>query len=109
MVSYAQALQFWAEKVNLPTEGKSHLLAGSVVELWEEMKCYISFSDEDVFKGIALPEEAPIIPPKDVIIEGAMPTTADPPATEATLELAEEKRPQTRSLVGRKYSAPLNL
>ena len=64
MVAYAQALQFWVEKVNLPTEGKPHLLAGSVIELWEEMECYLSFSDEDVFKGIGLPEESPIIPPQ---------------------------------------------
>ena len=31
------------------------------MELREEMKCYISFSDEDIFSGVALPEE-PSIP-----------------------------------------------
>ena len=54
MVVYTQALQFWAEKANLPTQGQPHLLVGSIVELREEMKCYVSFSDQDVFSGMAL-------------------------------------------------------
>ena len=56
-VAYAQALQFWVEKANLPTQGQPCLLAGSVVELREEMKHYISFPDEAVFSGVALLEE----------------------------------------------------
>ena len=32
-VAYAQALQFWAEKVDLPTGGRPCLLAESVKEL----------------------------------------------------------------------------
>ena len=75
MVAYTQGLQFWVEKANPPTRGKPCLLAGSVVELWEEMKCYISFSDEDVFSGIALPEEPPIIPPKEATPKGTQPNT----------------------------------
>ena len=55
IVAYARTLQFWVKKVNLPTEGKPCLLVGSVIELQEEMECYLSFSDEDVFKGIAPP------------------------------------------------------
>ena len=77
-VAYAWGLQFWMEKVDLPTGGKPCLLAGNVVELWEEMKCYISFSDEDVFNGIALPEEPPIITPKEATLKGAQPTPANP-------------------------------
>ena len=46
-VAYTQALQFWVEKADLPTGGKPCHLVGSIVELWEEMKCYISFSDEE--------------------------------------------------------------
>ena len=34
-VAYAQALQLWAEKANLPTQGQPHLLVGSVLELRE--------------------------------------------------------------------------
>ena len=59
MVAYTHALQFWVEKVNLPTEGKPHLLAGSVIELWEEIECYF-FSDEDMFKGIAPQSKLPL-------------------------------------------------
>ena len=59
MVAYAWVLQFWVEKADPPTGGKPHLLAGSVVELQEKMKCYISSSNEDVFNGIALLEETP--------------------------------------------------
>ena len=57
MVAYAQTLQFWVEKANLPTQGQPCLLAGSIVELRDEMKCYVSFPDEAVFSGMALPEE----------------------------------------------------
>ena len=69
-MAYTQALQLWAEKADLPTGGKPHLLVGSVVELQEEMKCYVSFSDEDVFSGVALLEEPHIIPPKEATPEG---------------------------------------
>ena len=37
MVAYAQALQFWAEKIDPPTKGKPCLLVDSVKELWEEI------------------------------------------------------------------------
>ena len=60
MVAYAKALQFLAEKANPPTQGQPCLLAGSVLELREEMKCYVSFTDKDVFSGEALPEEPSI-------------------------------------------------
>ena len=83
MVAYAQALQFWAEKADLPTGGKPHLLAGSIVELREEMKCYISFSDEDVFDSISLLEETPIITPEEATTESTSPTLANPPVKEA--------------------------
>ena len=62
MVAYAWALQFWAVKVDLPTGGRPHLLAESVKELWEEMRCYLSFLDEEVFKGVVLPEETSAVP-----------------------------------------------
>ena len=97
MVAYTCALQFWAEKVNPPTEGKPHLLVGSMIELWEEMECYLSFSNEDVFKGIAPPEVTSIIPPEEVTLQSAQPTPAGTPAKEAavdtTVEPTAEKRP----------------
>ena len=78
-MAYAWALQFWVEKANPPTRGKPHLLAGSIVELQEEMKGYVSFSHEDVFSGIALLEEPPVIQPKEAMPEGTWPTLANPP------------------------------
>ena len=100
MVACAWALQFWAEKVNLPTEGKPCLLVGSMIELWEEMECYLSFSNEDMFKGIAPPEETSVIPPEEVTPQCAQPTPDGAPMKEAvvdtTVEPAAEKRPPNK-------------
>ena len=57
VVAYARALQYWAEQNNPPTRGEPHLLAKSVLELREEVRWYLSFTDKEVFKGVALPEE----------------------------------------------------
>ena len=67
MVAYAQALQFWAEKIDLPTEGKPCLLVVSVKELQEEMRCYLTFSNEDVFKDIALCRHLQYKPRKTIL------------------------------------------
>ena len=110
MVACAWVLQFWVEKVDLPTGGKPCLLAGSILELQDEMKSYLSFSNEDVFKGVALPEEAPIIPPKEVTPGGAQPTPANIPVKEAavdtTMELTVEKRPPNKFLGWEKVQHP---
>ena len=96
-VAYAQALQFWAGKADLPTGGKPCLLVGSVKELWEEMRCYLSFTDEDVFKGMDLPEETSAIPTKKDHPKSARTTPAGTHEEEATMgmawEPATEKRP----------------
>ena len=73
-------------------------LVGSIVELQEEMKCYISFSDEDVFDGIALPEETPITAPKEATTKSAPPTPANPPVKEATMDSTIEPGVEKRSL-----------
>ena len=73
-MAYAKALQFWVEKANLPTWGQPCLLAGSVVELKEEMKNYISFTDEDTFSGVALPEESQETQPKEATLKSTHPT-----------------------------------
>ena len=56
-MAYARALQHWAEENNLPAGAGPHLLAESVMELREEVKWYLCFSDEEVFKGVALSEK----------------------------------------------------
>ena len=70
MVAYARALQHWAEEINLPAGGGPCLLAESMKELREEVKWYLSFSDEKVFQGVALPkkeeDQIPETPPTDI-------------------------------------------
>ena len=97
-MAYAWALQFWAEKADPPMRCKPCLLAESVVELWEEMKCYVSFSDEDVFNGLALLEESPIIPPKEATPEGAQPTLANLTMKEATVDITMEPPAEEKHL-----------
>ena len=57
VVADARPLQHWAEQNNLPARGEPRLLERSVLELREEVKWYLSFTDEEVFWGVALPEE----------------------------------------------------
>ena len=56
VVAYARALQHWAEEINPPAGGGQCLLTESIKELREEVKWYLSFSNEEVFQGVALPE-----------------------------------------------------
>ena len=62
MIAYAHALQYWTEKSDLRTGGQPHQLAKSVKELQEEMKCYLSFSDREVFEGVTPLEGMPFSP-----------------------------------------------
>ena len=52
MIAYVCALQYWAETSDLPTGGQPHQLAESVKELQEEMRCFLSFLDREVFEGV---------------------------------------------------------
>ena len=85
-----EALQFWAEKVDPPAGWKPCLLAGSVKELWEEMRYYLSFSDEDVFKGMALLEETSAPPTKEAGPQSMRSTPAGTPEEETTVGMARE-------------------
>ena len=51
MVAYARALQHWVEQNNLPAGGEPHLLVQSVLELREEEKWYLSFTNEKGLLG----------------------------------------------------------
>ena len=109
-VAYAKALQFWAEKANLPTQGQPCLLVGSIVELREEMKFSISFTDEDIFSSVALLEEFPVTQTKEATSKGPQPTQADSSVREATAEVSKEptreKKPLNCFLVGRRCYTP---
>ena len=80
MVAYAQALQCLMEQNNLPKKDQPCLLVESVAELRREVGFYLSFTDEEVFRGVDLPKEVGSKP--------SAPTTAatDTPGTTATVE-----------------------
>ena len=56
VVAYARALQHWTEQNNPPAGGEPCLLAKSIQELREEVQWYLSFTNEEVFWGVALSE-----------------------------------------------------
>ena len=85
VVAYPRALQHWAEQNNLPAGGEPHLLAKSTLELREEVKWYLSFTDEEIFQGVALPEKEEEESPKTL-------STADVPNTPCVLEPSPEER-----------------
>ena len=72
------------EKIDLPAGGRPHLLTKSVKELREEVKYYLSFSNEEVFQGVALPKKE-----DDQSLE-TLPTNV--PKTPCAPELATESR-----------------
>ena len=71
-----------------------------MIEQQEEMECYLSFSNEDVFKGIAPPEETSIPPPEEVTPQSIQPMPASSPTKEAAVdtnvESAKENRPPNK-------------
>ena len=74
-IAYAHALQYWAEKSDLATGGQPCWLAESVKELREEVRCYLSLMDKEVFEGMTLPEGIPTSPDEE----------SQPPSETATL------------------------
>ena len=111
-MAYAQALQFWVEKVDPPAGGRPCLLAENVKELWEEMRCHLSFLDEEVFKGMALPEEMSPKPTEEANPQSTRTTPVSTPEEEATTGMAknplQRRSPQSNSLVGRRCYIPPN-
>ena len=56
-VAYTRAHQYWAKQNKPPTRGEPRLLVRSVLELREEVRWYLSFTDKEIFKGVPLPKE----------------------------------------------------
>ena len=83
-MAYTHALQYWVEKTDLPTGGKPLLLDESVKELQEEMRCYLSFSDKEVFKGVTPLEETSAKP----VEKAKTPSIAATPASTAKVQAA---------------------
>ena len=70
-IMYVRALQYSAEQNNLPKKDEPCLLVEGIIELRREVKFYLSFTDEEVFREVDLPETE----------EGLVPATADPATT----------------------------
>ena len=90
-VVYARALQHFAEQNNLPKRNKWCLLAESIMELGREVKFYLSFTDEEVFRGVDLPkkeESCPMVPATANIT-----TTADIPGATDVPEVQPVPKP----------------
>ena len=82
VVAYTRALQHWVEWNNLPARDEPRLLVRSVLELREEVKWYLSFTNKEVFWGMALPKEE----------EEESPWTPGPTKVPSTPEPAPERR-----------------
>ena len=57
MVAYAQTLQYLAEWKNPPKKDQPCPLAESIAKLRREIGFYLSFMDEEVFRGVDIPKE----------------------------------------------------
>ena len=119
-LAYVQALQYWAEKANVPMPGQPCLLARCVQEPRWEMKPYVTLTDDAVLEGItpqqelmegwtreSSPEETlPAVIPKEVkdtqaeesgippiSQEADEPDTAEKPADELAILMATVGEP----------------
>ena len=74
------------------------------------MRCYLIFSNEDVFKGIALPEETSAIQTEEDDPQNAISMPVSTPEEEATVGTAKEsiveKRPPIKFLGWEKVLHP---
>ena len=108
-VAYAQVLQFWIEKLNPPTQGQPHLLAGSILELREAMECYLSFPDNAVFGSVALPEESLTTQSEETTPKSAQPVSTNSSSEEAAVKVTKrEPTPPVRPAEGTSTLQTLN-
>ena len=89
-VAYVHALQYWVEKSNLPAGGQPHRLAENVKELREEMRCYLSFTDREVFEGMIPLEETLTDPVEESQPASETATTVAAPKESTTKETPQE-------------------
>ena len=96
MVVCAHALQYWAEKSDLPMGGQRCQLAKSAKELQEKMDCYLSFSDKEVFEDVTPLEGMPTSPVEEAEPHSMMAiptiTSKEQAAKETSQKLAKERK-----------------
>ena len=91
VVAYTRPLQYWAEQNDLPTGGEPRLLAKGMLELREEVEWYLTFTDEEVFQGVPIPE----------VYEEKGLTTPSPTNIPKTLLILEpQPKEQTTKFIG---------
>ena len=95
--AYTHALQYRVEKTDLPIGGQPHLLAESVKELQEEMRCYLSFSDKEVFESVTPPEEMSTEPTEKAEPHNMATTPAGTPKVQATTKASQEPAMERKS------------
>ena len=98
-IAYTRALQHFTEQNNLPKRNEQCLLAESIMELRREVGFYLSFTDEEVFRGVDLPkkeESCPMAPTTtNIITTTDIPSTTDVPGTQPVPKpTLEKKAPQ---------------
>ena len=52
ILAYANTLQYWAEKAQLPRPGEPHHLAESILELWHTMELLMTFTEKEVLEDV---------------------------------------------------------
>ena len=99
--SWLAAWRKMTEKANLPTLGQPHLLAGSILELREAMKGYVSFPNDAIFGSMALPDESLTTQLEKTVPQSAQPASTNSPVEKAAVKVAkEEAAPIARPLEG---------
>ena len=95
-VVYARALQHFTEQNDLPKRNEQHLLVESVMELRREVKFYLSFTDEEVFRGVDLlkkEESCPMVPTTaDVTTTANIPGATNVPEVQPVPKPMPEKK-----------------
>ena len=67
-ITYAQSLQYWAEKHNPPGNPDFHPLAESVRELWHTVQEFVTISHWDVMQGLEVESPETTHPQSKTII-----------------------------------------
>ena len=56
-MAYARSLQYWVKKQSPLRSQNLHPLAESIVELWEEVKEYVTFNYRDIIQDLGLTDK----------------------------------------------------
>ena len=110
MIAYTRSLQYWAEKQSPPRSWNLHPLAGSVVELREVVKEYITFNHWDVIRGLRTEKEPQATIFSQILSSPSEDQEAGRATTHATGTAAKKRYGQTCHLTGQNQNGePLSI